>query len=699
MIYLVSTAIDVSKMKDVQKLSVQESLDIISKWPVVQFDTETTGLDPRICKLISMQFGYKDFSTGEHTEIVVDCHSIDPLLYKETIENAYLIGHNLKFDLKFLYNYGIVPLKVYDTMITEQLLYLGFKPSQVKMNLRDVLFRYTGKELDKTMQKRISFKGLTPEGIRYAANDVVHLQDIRKAQMTVGKERNCLNAFVIENRFVPAIAYLEWCGIHLDEEKWKRKMANDQTFLETTRTELDEYVMTHPKLGKQFVSEFSQPSLWDDNPEYVPSCTVEWDSPKQVVPVAKALGFNTEKRDKKTKKITDSVDEETLTNQKGIDDEFLRLYFEYKGAAKTISSYGQGHLNLINPLTGRLHTEFHQIGTVTGRMSSGGGDDSERGKKNVDLALLKHLDPDDVRFVNMQNLPSRGEIGKVTRACFTSTPGNLFISCDYSSEESRVSANVWNEKSLLDAFEQGIDTHNLYAKIFFPKELKDVDVKDVKKVRPDLRQNAKNLEFEAAYGGKGYASAAKLGLDTQTVLDSMAQLQKVMKGMAAYKKKAAKFVKEHGYLVINEQTGHRIYWPEWSEWRMVEDSFDSNFWEEYRIYHQGTDDEVCRKVAQHRKKGEAWLEKNVLNYPIQGGSAIVLKQAAADLFEWVVRNNLFNKVLFCVFVHDEIDCECPEPIAGIVTKKVEQIMEKAAGRFYKRLPIPSEGAVNTYWEH
>jgi len=699
MIYLVSTGADFSKLPDIHKMSVKESIEMIAGWPVVQFDTETTGLDPRICHLKLMQFGYKDFNTGKETEIVVDCSSIDPKLYKEVIEHSYLIGHNLKFDLKFLYNYGIVPLKVYDTMIIEQLLYLGYLPSQVKMNLHDVLFRYTGIELDKSMQKHIATKKLSLESVKYAANDVVYLQDIRRAQMALGKERNCLNAFVIENRFVPAIAYLEWCGIHLDEEKWKKKMADDQVFLETTRTELDEYVMTHPKLGKKFVSDFSQPSLWDDNPEYVPSCTVEWDSPKQVVPVAKALGFSTEKRDKKTRRLTDSVDESTLTNQKGVDDEFLRLYFEYKGAAKTISSYGQGHLNLINPLTGRLHTEFHQIGTVTGRMSSGGGDDSERGKMNVDLARFKHLDPKQVRFVNLQNLPSRGSSGKITRACFTSTPGNVFISCDFSSEESRVSANVWNEKSLLDAFEQGIDTHNLYAKIFFPEELKDVDVKDVKKVRPDLRQNAKSLEFEAAYGGKGYTSAAKLGLDTQTVLNSMAQLQKVMKGMAAYKKKAAKFVKEHGYIVINEQTGHRIYWPEWSAWRAVEDTFDSNFWEDFRIYHQGTGDEVCQKVAQHRKDGEDWLEKNVLNYPIQGGSAIVLKQAAADLFEWVVRNNLFNKVLFCVFVHDEIDCECPEPIAGIVTKKVEQIMERAAGRFYKRLPIPSEGAVNTYWVH
>ena len=92
MIYLVSDRIDVSSMNDVQKLSVEDSISLISSWPVVQFDTETTGLDPHVCSLASMQFGYHDFQTGKNTQIVVDCGSIDPLLYRRTIEASHLHG-------------------------------------------------------------------------------------------------------------------------------------------------------------------------------------------------------------------------------------------------------------------------------------------------------------------------------------------------------------------------------------------------------------------------------------------------------------------------------------------------------------------------------------------------------------------------------------------------------------------------------
>jgi len=97
--------------------------------------------------------------------------------------------------------------------------------------------------------------------------------------------------------------------------------------------------------------------------------------------------------------------------------------------------------------------------------------------------------------------------------------------------------------------------------------------------------------------------------------------------------------------------------------------------------------------------GHDWFEKNVLNYPIQGGSAIVMKQAAADLFEWVVKNNLFGKVLFCVFVHDELDCECPKDMADSFSKVVQNIMEKAAAKYYKRLPIPADASTDSHWVH
>lgn len=669
---------------------------MIQDWPVVQFDTETTGLDPHICDLISMQFGYKNFKTDQTDQIIVDCKSVDPKLYKKIIEDSLLIGHNLKFDLQYLYNYGITPLNVYDTMIIEQLLYLGYKPGKVSYNLHDVLLRNTGIELDKSFQSQIATKGLTEKGIRYAAGDVVYLQDIRKYQTAVINSRNCVGAMYVENRFVPAIAYLEWCGIHLDEEKWKEKMKNDQARLKDCIDKLNHYVINSTKLNADFVSTFTQLDLFDSTATD-PEVLIDWGSPKQVVSVFQKLGFDTRTKDKKTKKEKDSVQESFISNQKGIADDFLQIYFEYKEAEKKVNSYGQGHLNLINPKTGRLHTEFRQFGTVTGRMASGG--DKDKGKENRDLARYKGLDPDEVRFVNFQNLPARGEEGKLTRACFTATPGNIFVSCDYSAEESRVSADVWNEKTLLDSFEHGIDTHNLYAKIFFPKELEGIDVRDVKKLRPDLRQSAKYLEFESAYGGKGYASAAKLGLQPEIVLESMSQLQKVMKGMASYKKKTGKFLKEHGYIIINEKTGHRIYWPEWPEWKATEERFDRDFWNEYQMLHKGTFDNIANMVRRHKAQGEGWFEKNVLNYPIQGGSAVVLKQAAGDLFEWVVKHDYFGVIQFCVFVHDEIDVECPESMKNTFPAVVKQIMEKAAAKYYKKLPIPAEVECADHWVH
>lgn len=695
MIYLVSNTLSANGMDDVRMMSVEDSIRLIRSWPVVQFDTETTGLDPRICHLLSMQFGYKYFKTGEHTEIVVDCKSIKPEEYKEAIESSHLIGHNLKFDLKFLYNHSIIPLKVYDTMICEQTLYLGYKPGKVSFKLDDVLRRHTGEELDKSMQKVIAHTGLTQKGIRYAAYDVVPLQDIRKSQMTIAEARNCIKAFLVENRFVPAIAYLEWCGVHLDEKKWRVKMKKDEKTMQDYLDKLNDYVVSSTKLS-EFVSTTAtaQPdsvaglSLFD----FPPQCIVDWNSPQQVYPVFDKLGFNTTVTDKETGTTKHSVEEGVIQYQRGIADDFLDTYLGYKGAYKNVSSYGIGHINQINPYTNRIHTEFRQIGTTTGRMASGSK------KTNKDLAKAKKISPDLVTYCNMQNLPARGEEGKYARSCFTATEGNVFVSCDYSAEESRVSADVWDEKSLLDAFKNGIDTHNLYAKMCFPEELKDIDVKDVKAKRPDLRQAAKSAEFAVSYGSNGSSIATAIGMPVEKAKDMVQGILKGMPGMTSYKKKTTEFLKKNGYIVINPVTGHRIYWPEWAQWRSVEDRLDRSFWEMWPL-HKGTGDSTDKMMQKHKAQEHEWFDKNVLNYPIQGGSAIVLKQAAADLFKWVVEHGYFNKILFCVFVHDEIDCECPEELREEFSKQLSSIMEKAAAKFYKRLPVPAESSVGQCWIH
>lgn len=698
MIYLVSNRLDCSSWNGIEPMTVDDSIELVSSWPVVQFDTETPGLDARVVqKCWSFQLGYKDFKTGEHTEIVVDLESVDAQRYKNVIEKSYLILQNAKFDLKFLFNYGIVPLNVYDTMIIEQLLYLGYTSKQITYGLHDILLRHTGIELDKSFQKQIGRRGLdSEEAVRYAAADVIYLQDIRKSQILIGQDRKCLKAFTVENRFVPAIAYLEWCGIHLDQDKWKKRMAKNEKSLSDALDKLNNYVLTNDKLT-EFVTTTSDTIGDETNPNislftFEPACVVDWNSPQKVAPVFQKLGFDTSVFDKEKGENKDSVSEKILSMQVGIDDYFLNTYLDYKGYYKSVSSYGQGHLNQINPYTDRIHTEFRQIGTVTGRMASGSK------SQNVDLARVKKLYAKDVTYCNMQNLPARGDDGKATRECFTATEGNVFISCDYSAEESRVQADVWNEASLLDAFANGIDTHNLYAKMCFPEELKDVDVRDVKDVRPDLRQAAKSAEFATSYGSTGDALAPIVG-SKEKGREMVQGILKGMPGMAKFKKDTIKFLKKHGYIVINELTGHRIYWPEWARWKAEEDTFDREFWQNYTLYHQGTGDAICKKVQEHNAKSHDWFGKNVLNYPIQGGSAIVLKQAAADLFTWIVKNGYFGKILFCVFVHDEIDCECPKELAESFKKTMQVIMKNAAAMFYKRLPIPAEAEEASYWKH
>lgn len=693
MIYLVSNTIDVTDLPEVQKLTVENSIALIKSWPVVQFDTETTGLDPHVCKLTSLQFGYKDYQTDQITTIVIDCNSIKPEQYKEILECSYLIGHNLKFDLQFLFNHGIAPLNVYDTMICEQLLYLGYSHQQVSFGLHDVLLRNVGIELDKSYQSQIATKGLSKEGIIYSAHDVMYLQDIRKAQLMIAESRKCVRALTVENRFVPAIAYLEWCGIRMDIPKWTAKMIQDKKELDDYENKLNAFVKSNPVLKSKFVADFAQPSLFEVETTSEPKVTVQWNSSQQVVPVFQALGFNTKTFDKKKKQEKDSVLEKLLSSQKGINDTFLELYFGFKGAEKNVSSYGQGHLNLINPRTGRLHTVFTQLGTVTGRMSSGSK------KKNADLARLKGLFPNDVRFVNLQNLPARAEAGKICRSCFIPEEGNSFISCDFSAEESRVQADVWDEAVLLDAFEHGLDTHSLYAKLCFPKELDGIDIKDVKKLRPDLRQTAKGVEFAIGYGSDGSAIAENIGMSIDKAKELVQEMLKKMPGMAKFKKKTINFLKKNGYIIINETTGHRVYWPEWSQWRSVEDRFDRDFWNDYNINHKGTGDEVCKMVKEHMAMSQDWFNKNVLNYPIQGGSAVVLKQAGADLFEWIVKHKLFNTVKFCVMAHDEIDIECPKKYESQMAKVLENIMEQAAAKFYKKLKIPAECSCGDHWIH
>ena len=102
-------------------ISVQDALEMMQDWNLVQCDSETNGRDAHLCHLLCVQFG----NDKADTRIVVDTSTIDITLFKELMEKKRLILHNGKFDLQFFYNHGIIPRKIYDTMIAEQTMYPG----------------------------------------------------------------------------------------------------------------------------------------------------------------------------------------------------------------------------------------------------------------------------------------------------------------------------------------------------------------------------------------------------------------------------------------------------------------------------------------------------------------------------------------------------------------------------------------------
>jgi DNA polymerase I-like protein with 3'-5' exonuclease and polymerase domains len=259
--------------------------------------------------------------------------------------------------------------------------------------------------------------------ILYAANDVKWLKQIMDAQRKVLDERvNAINGAKLECDFIPALAYLEWCGIKLDIAKWRVKMKFDEDKLKECKSSLDNLFIkraeSHPAF-KKFITINTQGDLFEGF-DLTPKVNANWDSSQQVTQIMKELGFNTTVQDKETGEDKDSVLEKQLKGQKGIDDEFLDRYLEYKEFSKVCSTYGQSYIDAINPRTGRIHTVFRAMGASSGRMSCGSN------QNNNDLAKEKKI-----RFAGypqLQNLPAN----EATRSSFVAEKGNLFCSCDYS---------------------------------------------------------------------------------------------------------------------------------------------------------------------------------------------------------------------------------------------------------------------------
>ena len=347
MIYLVSNQQSLFETEEYSKLSLDDAIDILRPHNLIEYDSETAGLDVYTKPLLCSQYGIPG------TQIVVDNTTIPIEKMRVILEDKSktFLGWNIGFDLRFLYHHRIVPYNVWDGMIAEKLLYLGYPAQFHSLALKEAAYNYLGIDIDKSVRGQIITQGLTVPVVLYAAGDVTYLKQIKDKQDEELKKKDLVKAAEFEMHFVPVISYMEYCGAKIDENKWKQKMAKDQQAVTAAERNLNKWVedyyikhkgsnpgtvasyteevplMEEIKLLKKIPDRGTVRRVYNKETDTVKyqtdipfpyinpnvqlnlfeevntdaQCVINWSSSKQVVPLFEHLGINCTTVDKKSK--------------------------------------------------------------------------------------------------------------------------------------------------------------------------------------------------------------------------------------------------------------------------------------------------------------------------------------------------------------------------------------------------------------
>jgi DNA polymerase-1 len=655
MIYLV-TKQDIS-LPDITLTTVQESLEYLNKLEWIGLDTETSGFDPYTTKLYTLQLGDND------VQYVIDLTTIDINEYKELLETKGLIGHNLKFDLRFLYHYRVIPTKVYDTFLGEKTSRLGIESH--RCSLAACVLRHCGIILSK--EERLNITGRLTEGfVKYSAYDVKYLHELKDKQEFLQLADGTSVSIDLDNKFVLVLAYIEYSGMKLDVEQWTAKINKVQAIADEAEAQLNQFILDN-KMEK-FID--SQLDLFSSSTKV----NVNWNSPSQVVEFFQALGVNTKVVEKGKTKDTIEANHLVKYSSKY---PIIETYLKFKGAQKDIGTYGQNWIDQINPVSGRIHTQFKQL-MNTGRLSSGGKSG-------------------DVKNFNFQNIPSDQE----TRSCFVASEGNTLVGCDYTGQEQIVLVNKCLDKNLLEFYDKDLgDMHSFVASKMY-NELDGMDLNDIKKKHKDKRQSAKVAGFAINYGGSGIGIADQLGLSVEQGQHIYDSYFNAFPGLKSYFDEAKKFGVENGYVLISPITGKKSYVDYYDEFTKLKNEMDRDFWDKYKKIKNSntpTATSMKDKVSKFfRKRGD--IERMSLNYSIQGESAEITKLAGVYFWQrYLVKNNLLFKVKIVNAIHDEYLVETPEEISRETAQALQKCMEDAGDKFCKRIRLKAEPTIERYWK-
>ena len=435
------------------------------------YDSETTSLDTMTCKILGFSLCYEK---GKAVYIPLQQESSD--LFSETnyittseaftqlarlFSNSKLtiVMHNAKFDLKVLASNGffaetklkLSALKLADTMIISWLI----NPEHLGKN------GYSLEYLSETIVglKGIEFSDIVPKGqtfadvpldtaYKYAAEDAdFTLQLYNKLEEKIKSTQT--EAFTklleLEMKVLPILTQMELYGIHLEPSK-----LNDYNEELTRNIALIEQNI-YKEVGHQF----------------------NIASPKQLQTVLfEERGLKSGKKTK-TGYSTDTSVLEELSEV----DEVPRMILEYRELAKLKSTYVETLPKLADE-SGRIHTDFVQTGTATGRLSC--------------------------REPNLQNIPVRNEAGRRIRAAFTAPKGKVLISADYAQIELVVLAHLSGDENMRQSFINGTDVHKATAALIYGVE--------PEQVLPEMRRTAKTINFGVIYGMSAFRLAKDLGI-------------------------------------------------------------------------------------------------------------------------------------------------------------------------------------------
>ena len=630
MIYFISNQ-QIIETDDIKQGSIKQMLEYCADKELLGLDIETTGFCPYTDRMLCVQIGNK------YNQFVIDSayHSVSS--YKSLLEDVSktFMGHNLKFDLRFMLHEKIIINNIYDTYIAEQILWNGY--DYMRKSLDYVSERYTGEFLNKSIRSSIHREGLTHRVIRYAADDIRVLFDIKDKQIERANKWKLNKAIELNNLFVPVIAYLEYCGFKLDEKLWQDKIDNDNKEINITKNKLDKFIIDNN------INKFVNKQLDLFNPEL--TTNINWNSSQQVVEFFNIIDVDTSTIDKDSGEIKKSVNSDLLKRQ--IDScPIVEVYIRYRKLLKRVSTYGTKWFKFINPITGRIHTKFQQW-MSTGRMSSGG---KEKGSK--------------IEWINAQNIPA----DKATRQCIIADEGNILINADYSSQEIKVFIDKCQDPALIKMIEDGLDDqHGYTAWLIFPEikekypEISPEVLKLIKKEFPEQRTISKQANFAINYGGTGYTIAQNCNVPQEVGDRVYDQYFKSFKGVKKYFDTVYKLAKKRGFIQYNNITKSKYFIPK------------------------------------GLKDGK--IKNNAYNYPIQGSSADMTKYAGILYWRSLIERNLVFTCKIAIICHDEYLIEVPQHLAEQEAKILKQCMEDAGKFFCKTIEIIAEPVITTYWHH